>query len=186
MGSTKITKQKVKPAVAGKPTSKTVKPTVTKTVSQPLFEPFNPDPSNSSPNLNPINPVQPQTGIDGTDFPTLPTFPNQPLQSNNGGNSGFDPTETPSLQEAKRYFQGKWKANPTQSNPLQYVIQVSGKSGIVRSVSPQGEAAKTYLQKTKLIKAGQKLVSPAGAGSTDQKIRVVLQTDGNVEIFSEP
>jgi hypothetical protein len=104
------------------------------------------------------------------------------LQSNANTDSG----DSAALQETKRYFQGKWKANAAQTNSLQYVLQVSGKSGIVRTVSPQGEAATSYLQQTKFIKPGQKLVSPAAAGSSDQKIRVLLQADGNVDTFTEP
>jgi hypothetical protein len=66
------------------------------------------------------------------------------------------------------------------------VIQVSGKNGIVKGIEPQGEAATSYLQQSKFIKPGQKLLSPAAAGSTDQKIRVLLQPDGNVDTFIEP
>lgn len=91
----------------------------------------------------------------------------------------------PLLQESRRYFQSKWKAGSDRPNSLQYVVQV-GKSGVVRSVEPQGEAASAYLRETKFIKLGQKLVSPAAAGSSDQKIRVLLQPDGNVDTFIEP
>lgn len=97
-----------------------------------------------------------------------------------------DDGDTRSLEETKQYFQGKWKANIAQTNSLQYVLQVSGKSGIVRKVSPQGEAATTYLQQTKLIKLGQRLISPAAAGNSDKNIRVLLQPDGNVDTFTEP
>jgi hypothetical protein len=65
------------------------------------------------------------------------------------------------------------------------VLDVNGQSGVVRSVNPQGEAATNYLKQTKLIKPGQKIVSPV-AGSSDQKIRVILQADGNVDTFVEP
>ena len=119
----------------------------------------------------------------GNETPIPQVIPEQPLQSNAGRDDSFE--NSPSLQEAKRYFQGKWKATPTQPSPLQYVLEVSGKSGLVRSVNPQGEAATTYLKQTKLIKAGQKLVSPV-AGSSDQKIRVLLQPNGNVDTFVEP
>ena len=150
-------------------------------VPQPTFEPFTPVPTN--PNI--VNP-EPQSGGDLMESQNLPVIPNRTIQSNASGTSGTDPNDTPSLQETKRYFQDKWKADPNQSNPLQYVLQVSGKTGIVRSVSPQGEAATTYLQQSKLIKPGQKLVSPAAAGTSDQKIRVLLQPDGNVDTFLEP
>jgi hypothetical protein len=63
-------------------------------------------------------------------------------------------------------------------------LQVNGKNGVVRAIAPQGEAATTYLQQTKFIKPGQKLLSPAAGG--EQKIRVLLQPDGSVDTFIEP
>jgi Domain of unknown function (DUF4335) len=138
-------------------------------------EPFTPVPRN--PNL--IDPNQPNSAT--PDLQNPPVVPNKPLQSNAGG---IEP-EVPLLQESRRYFQSKWKAGSDRPNSLQYVVQV-GKSGVVRSVEPQGEAASAYLRETKFIKLGQKLVSPAAAGSSDQKIRVLLQPDGNVDTFIEP
>jgi Domain of unknown function (DUF4335) len=180
--------EKIDPATRSKTPSTPVKPTTvvsktkpkptksTPTVASPTaFEPFTPIPKN--PNL--INP-EPTTSTEPTEPQTPAIVPNQPLQSNGGIE------DLPSLQETRRYFQSKWKANANQSNALQYVLQVSGKSGIVRSVSPQGEAATTYLQQTKFIKTGQKLISPAAAGTSDQRIRVLLQPDGNVDTFIEP
>jgi hypothetical protein len=180
----KTTKQKVKPTVVAK-TAKptTVNPTGINPVRQPLVE----QSAQIAANPNFINPEQPQSTGEVPDFQNIPVVPTKPFPAaSTGGGDWGDTTDSPSLQQTKRYFQSKWKANNTQSSPLQYVVQVSGKSGIVRSILPQGEAATTYLKQTKLIKAGQKLVSPAAAGSTDQKIRVVLQTDGNVDTFIEP
>jgi Domain of unknown function (DUF4335) len=176
-------KQKFTPTeIAKTPKPVAVKQNPINVAPQPTLEPFiTPVPTN--PNI--VNP-EPQSSGDLIEPQTQPLGPNRPLQSNVGGISGPDPNDTPSLQETKRYFQDKWKANPNQSNPLQYVLQVSGKTGIVRSISPQGEAATTYLQESKLIKPGQKLVSPAAAGTSDQKIRVLLQPDGNVDTFMEP
>jgi Domain of unknown function (DUF4335) len=180
--SNKTPKQKFTPTeIAKTPKSTVVKQNGIDAAPQPTIEPFTPVPTN--PNI--VNP-EPQSGGDLIEPQNPALIPNRPLQSNVGGTSGTDPNDTPSLQEAKRYFQDKWKADPNQSNPLQYVLQISGKSGIVRSVAPQGEAATTYLQQSKLIKPGQKLVSPAAAGTSDQKIRVLLQPDGNVDTFLEP
>ena len=174
----KKTAQKVKPKPTIKP-QPTVTPTDAGATSPPSFEPFTPVPTN--PNL--IDPNQNSSQSPDPQVP--PIVPNQPLQPS-AANFGADPADIPSLQESKRFFQGKWKASNTQTNALQYVIQVSGKSGTVRSVTPQGTPAITYLQQTKFIKPGQKLLSPAAAGNSDQKIRVLLQPDGNVDTFIEP
>ncbi len=175
------TPQTPKKAAKPKPTPVAAKPKPLKAIDpgsnpSPTLEPITPVPRN--PNLINPSPSNPEP----TESQTPAIVPDRPLQSN----ANADGNDTASLQETKRYFQGKWKANAAQTNSLQYVIQVSGKSGIVRTVAPQGEAATTYLQQTKLIKPGQKLISPAAAGSSDQKIRVLLQPDGNVDTFTEP
>jgi hypothetical protein len=177
----KIVKAKVKPkAVAIAPKAKTPKPAVL--TPEPVVEPFNP-----SPNPNLINPIPP-TSSEGTNTqPNPPAFPEQQPQPNIGRNPNTaDPFDSPALKETKRYFQGKWQADPNQPNSLQYVVRVSGKSGLVQTVSAQGEPATEYLKKTKLVKPGDKLISPAAAGRNDQKIRVVLQPDGTVDAFGEP
>jgi Domain of unknown function (DUF4335) len=176
-------KAKAKPtavAIDSKPT--TVKQPIPVLTPQPVTEPFNP-----SPNPNLINPLPPVSN-EGTNIqPNPPAFPEPQPQSNIGRNPNTaDPFDSPSLKETKRYFQSKWQADPNQSNSLQYVVRVSGKSGLVQTVSPQGEPATEYLKKTKLIKPGDKLVSPGAAGRSDQKIRVVLQPDGTVDAFGEP
>ncbi|WP_373544983.1 DUF4335 domain-containing protein [Chamaesiphon sp.] len=177
--TTKTTTQKVQPT----PIASKTKPKPAKSiapVSTPSFEPFAPIPRN--PNL--INPNQNDPDPAESQAPPI-VVPDKPLQSNAGA-ANAEAADAASLQETKRYFQGKWKATPTQTNSLQYVVQVSGKSGIVQNVSPQGEAATAYLQQTKFVKPGQKLISPAAAGSSDRKIRVLLQPDGNVDTFTEP
>ncbi len=176
--------KKVDPKVATspvttKPNPKTTKPNVA--ASPNSSEPFTPVLKN--PNLIDPNQNSPEPTETKQPAVTPATAPNQPLQSNAGGFGG-DAVENASLQETKRYFQGKWKASTTQANALQYVLQVNGKNGVVRAIAPQGEAATTYLQQTKFIKPGQKLLSPAAGG--EQKIRVLLQPDGSVDTFIEP
>ena len=174
----KKTAQKVKPKPTFKP-NPTTTPVDAGVTTPPTFEPLTPVPTN--PNL--VDPNQNSTASPDPQVP--PIVPNQPLQPS-AANSGPDPADSPSLQESKRFFQGKWKASTTQTSALQYVIQVGAKSGTVRSVTPQGTPATTYLQQTQFIKPGQKLLSPAAAGDSDQKIRVLLQPDGNVDTFIEP
>ena len=172
------------------------KKTATKTtpapvLTQPKPQATKPNPAGSPNSSDPFTPVSKNPNLIDQNSPeTTPTpqpaatVPTQPLPSNAGSFSG-DVAENSSLQETKRYFQGKWKASTNQVNALQYVLQVNGKSGVVRAVAPQGEAATTYLQQTKFIKPGQKLL-PAAAGGGEQKIRVLLQPDGSVDTFIEP
>lgn len=176
------TTKKANPTAAAKSAkSNSGIPTGVGVVSQPLFEQGTPVPAN--PNF--IDPVKPQTGGNDSDVQNLPIVPAPVFPTNTSGNWPSDVIDSPAIQATRTYFQSKWKPSSNQQNPLQYVVQINGKSGLVRSVAPQGAAATTYLNQSKIIKAGQKLVSPA-AGGTDQKIRVVLQPDGNVDSFMEP
>ncbi len=174
--------KKANPAAAAKSAkSNSGIPTGVGVVPQPLFEQGTPVPAN--PNF--IDPVQQQTGGGDANPSSLPLVPAQPLPTNSSSNWPSDSIDSPAIQATRSYFQSKWKPTSSQQNPLQYVVQISGKSGLVRSISAQGAAATTYLNQSKIIKTGQKLMSPA-PGGTDQKIRVVLQPDGNVDSFMEP
>ena len=181
----KVSNSSVKPkTVANKPKPQANSSTILN--PSPTIEPktYKPNPNLITPQPSSAEKPIPPNNITGIQSPTPQVVPDRPIQANNG-QVGAEAIENSSLQEAKRYFQGKWKANPTQPNSLQYVLDVNGKNGVVRSVNPQGEAATDYLKQTKLIKPGQKIVSPV-AGNSDQKIRVLLQPDGNVDTFVEP
>jgi hypothetical protein len=180
------TSKKVGKVAKSKPATTTPKPQVS-----PSNIPFiNPaasiEPKSYTPNPNLITPQPssekpvPPNNVTGNASPSTPV-PDRSFQANNGSES----SENTSLKEAQRYFQGKWKATPTQTSVLQYVVDINSKNGIVRSVNPQGEEANNYLKQSKLVKPGQKLVSPV-TGSGDQKIRVLLHPDGNVDTFIEP
>ncbi len=179
-------KPKTKPAIAKfrsnklKPPAAKPKPAAPVLTQVPAPE-IAPDSSFGTANPSPI-----PNDIQGAGPQNPPVIAEPPIQSKVGSNPGKDPFDSPSLQETKRYFQSKWKADPTQFSTLQYVVQINGKNGVVRSVSPQSEADASYLKKTGLIKPGQKLLSPAAIGSPDQRIRVLLQPDGNVDTLIEP
>jgi Domain of unknown function (DUF4335) len=182
----KAPKQKVKPAAMSK-TDQQQAATATgiDTIRQPAptFDRSSPVPATAN-----FNQEQPQPTSQSADFPITPILPTQSFSPNPVVNGPEEPTAdsaSPALKEVKRYFQSKWKASSSQSDPLQYIVQINGKSGTVKNVAAQGEAATTYLQKSKFVKPGQKLVAPI-AGGASQKIRVVLQPDGNVDTFVEP
>jgi hypothetical protein len=97
-----------------------------------------------------------------------------------------DPFNSPAIKATKRYLQGKWKADPQEFNPLQYVIAIDGKNGKIIKVSPQGESAQKYLKQTGIIKPGDRILSAPTADSGNRRIRAILQPDGNVDAFEEP
>jgi Domain of unknown function (DUF4335) len=174
-----VVKSKPKPVVVAKKVVKVI-PLKNRQPKQPVI-------------IVPVQPADPSTvpsefatpqGMPETNAPEIPQIVPQPqLQSNNGNSNPF---ENASLKETKRYFQDKWRADSAQTSTLQYVVQVNAKSGVVQSVNPQGEAATTHLKKTGMLKAGQKLVAPTTTGEGNQKIRVLLHPDGNVDALPEP
>jgi hypothetical protein len=150
--------------------------------------PSSPEPTQPKtiPNVNPdptIGMGEKESGGDRQNPPAMGE-PNEPAKISKLPTT--DPFNGPAIQAAKRYLQAKWKADPKEFNPLQYVIEISGNNGTIKSVSPQGEAAQSYLQKTGIIKAGERLISPTASGNADWKIRAILQPDGNVDAFVEP
>jgi hypothetical protein len=176
-------KSKPKQAVVSKKVAK-VTPLKNRQPKQPaIIVPVQaPDPSTVPSEFTPPAGM-PETKMPDTNIPEVPPVVPQPqLQSNNGGSNPF---ENPSLKEAKRYFQDKWRADSSQTSTLQYVVQVNAK-GVVQSVNPQSEAATTYLKKSGMLKTGQTLIPPTTIGESEQKIRVLLDPDGNVEALTEP
>jgi Domain of unknown function (DUF4335) len=182
----KINKLKVNPTAAAKIAKQKAAATAT---GLDTIQPVEQAPSTS---VNPTLSNQGSATGDNIDFPITPIVPAPAFPTNAGGNwpeetatNNTAVAESPALKEAKRYFKTKWKANSSQPDSLQYVVQINGKSGTVKNISPQGEAATTYLQKSKFVKPGQKLVAPI-VGGVNQKIRVILQPDGNVDTFADP
>jgi Domain of unknown function (DUF4335) len=176
-------KSKPKQAVVSKKVAK-VTPLKNRQPKQPpIIVPVQaPDPSTVPSEFTPPAGM-PEIKMPETNIPEVPPVVPQPqLQSNNGGSNPF---ENPSLKEAKRYFQDKWRADSSQTSTLQYVVQVNAK-GVVQSVNPQSEAATTYLKKSGMVKTGQTLIPPTTTGESEQKIRVLLDPDGNVEALTEP
>jgi Domain of unknown function (DUF4335) len=175
-----VVKSKPKKVVVAKKVVKAITPQNRQQKKPVIIVPVQPaDPSTVPSEFTPPAGMQPETNT-----PDAPPIVIQPqLQSSN---EGINPFENSSLKETKRYFQDKWRADSSQTSTLQYVVQVNGKSGVVQSVNPQGEAATTYLKKNNMLKAGQKLVPPTNTGEGDQKIRVLLHPDGNVDALPEP
>jgi hypothetical protein len=99
--------------------------------------------------------------------------------------TGSDPFDNPAVRDAKRFLKSKWKANANRPGALQYVVKVGAKTGVVKSVSPQGADSQAYLKQSGIIKPGQKMVSPAAAGTSDRILRAILNPDGSVEVISE-
>jgi hypothetical protein len=106
--------------------------------------------------------------------------------------NNINPLETPDSSsaesaqavETQSHFQKRWKADPNFSETLQYVIRLD-KNGKVGRITPQGDISKNYLDKTRFLRPGEKLVSPSRNGK-DQDVRVLLKPNGEVETIVEP
>jgi hypothetical protein len=160
-----------KPPVKKAPAVPTIdNPTVQQPINVPDVLPVDPNPSvNIGADGSPINGIP--GGIDPAPNPQVAT--------------GSDPFDNPAVRDAKRFLKGKWKANASRPGALQYVVKVGAKTGVVKSVSPQGSDSQAYLKQSGIIKPGQKMISPAAAGANDRILRAILNPDGSVEVISE-
>jgi hypothetical protein len=118
---------------------------------------------------------QGQSLIDESDSP-VPNFPvdNSPTL---GSPSGSRLGESAQVDNTRKYFQDRWRADPNFSDSLQYNVRV-GKDGKVISVDGQTAASREYLKRTRFISPGTKV---ADSASQDQSTLVILKPDGSVE-----
>jgi hypothetical protein len=123
-------------------------------------------------------PADPKTG--NAPVEQLPTDNNiNPLETPDSSSA-----ESAQAVETQSHFQKRWKADPNFSETLQYVIRLD-KNGKVGRITPQGDISKNYLDKTRFLRPGEKLVSPSRNGK-DQDVRVLLKPNGEVETIVEP
>ncbi len=89
----------------------------------------------------------------------------------------------PQVDEAKAYFEERWKPPEGMEETLEYSLQIDEK-GSIQSITPMGKAAGDYIDRTKMPLVGEPFVSADADGKTP-RIRVVLRPNGRVQTFLE-
>jgi hypothetical protein len=108
-------------------------------------------------------------------------------------NSGPDTTQTVAtgtafdviqqVSEVRSYFEQRWTPPKGLNQVLEYHLLL-GNNGSLQQISPLGEAAGQYLDRTNMPLVGERFVSPVSGGK-NAKIRLVLGPDGKVMAFLE-
>ncbi|MEO1673564.1 MAG: hypothetical protein AAFR77_22765, partial [Cyanobacteria bacterium J06631_2] len=95
-----------------------------------------------------------------------------------------NPVKQPSaIEEVTAYFESQWQPPADLKQGLEYRLFFDA-NGSIKRVVPLGKAAQFYLEQTNIPVNGEKLIS-ATSNSKPQKIRLLLNPDGRVQVFAE-
>ncbi|MDJ1183244.1 DUF4335 domain-containing protein [Roseofilum casamattae] len=89
----------------------------------------------------------------------------------------------PQVAEVRSYFEGRWEPPDSLSKTVEYKLTLNS-DGTLQAISPLGETAATYLDRTGMPLLGDPFVSPS-SGSPLPPIRVVFSPDGTVQAFPQ-
>lgn len=92
--------------------------------------------------------------------------------------------DSPQVNSTRQYVQNRWKADPSFTESLQYVVRV-GKNGKVTAIQGQTSASREYLSRTGFIKPGTQ-VAESSNSDKEQSIQVILRPDGSTEAIGNP
>jgi hypothetical protein len=87
------------------------------------------------------------------------------------------------VREAQEHFQSQWQGNPDLEERLQYRLLLNP-DGTVKYIRPLSNTSGQYIDRTGMPLMGESLVSSLPSGE-EMRIRVVLEPDGEVKVFSE-
>jgi hypothetical protein len=88
----------------------------------------------------------------------------------------------PQVAEVREYFQQAWDPPEDLGQSLEYRLVIDA-DGALQAVTPLGQAARDYLDRTAMPGAGQPFVSPTPGQSL--QIRLLLSPNGTVQTFLE-
>lgn len=94
--------------------------------------------------------------------------------------SAIATTTIPQLAEAKTYFQGKWQPPKGLESAIEYDLSLDA-NGVLTAITPRGELADRFVDRSGIPVTGTKIVSPLKGGAAT--IRLVLSPDGKVQTF---
>ncbi len=89
----------------------------------------------------------------------------------------------PQVQEAREYFEQRWKVPNGLTQTLEYRLQINPQ-GSISQITPLGRSASIYLDRTSMPLLNEPFVSPLTNQET-ATIRLVLLPDGKVKTFLE-
>ena len=91
----------------------------------------------------------------------------------------------PQVAEVRQYFQARWQPPESLKQTLEYRLTLS-KDGSLERITPLGQAAKIYLDRTAMPLLGEPFVSELEPSlEQNPEIRLVLSPDRTVRTFME-
>jgi hypothetical protein len=91
--------------------------------------------------------------------------------------------QIPQVTEAKTFFQDRWQPPKELTQSIEYRLVLSP-DGTIREITPLGDTANRFVDRTPIPLIGEKLVSPIKGGGSPI-IRLILSPNGTVQTFSE-
>lgn len=104
-----------------------------------------------------------------------------PERRDRAANTAFD--TIPQVAEIRSYFQQRWTPPEGLTQTLEYRLNLNP-DGSIQQITPLGQAAGTYVDRTGLPLIGEAFVSPL-PGNHSATIRLVLSPSGTVQTFLE-
>lgn len=88
------------------------------------------------------------------------------------------------IAQIKDYFSSRWQPPESLKQSVQYRLEISP-DGSVTKITPIGQVAVVYLDKTGMPLLGEKIAPPLGDKTSSLTIRLILSPDGTVQAFVE-
>ncbi|MFB2835522.1 DUF4335 domain-containing protein [Floridanema evergladense] len=109
---------------------------------------------------------------------TETTPKNNSVGNVNNSNSLFD--QIPQVAEARQFFQQRWQPpSSLTQDQLEYTLALNA-DGTIKQITPRGQVAQIYLDRTQMPLIGEPFVSPVDGGRTPE-ILLILYKSGKVE-----
>ncbi|MCS6941486.1 MAG: DUF4335 domain-containing protein [Geminocystis sp.] len=139
----------------------------------------------------------PQSGVDGNvdggvEGVSPPLFANDTLSKTISNLESLSPYPVVEgrkdnsllIGQIKEYFSSRWLPPESLRQSIQYRLEINPE-GAVTKITPIGQVAVVYLDKTGMPLLGEKIVSPPGDEDSPLTIRLILSPDGTVQAFEE-
>jgi len=124
------------------------------------------------------------TATNTSDAPTVATLAtdttrkNSPAGNPGNGNSLFD--QIPQVAEARQFFEQRWQPpSGLTQDQIEYTLALNA-DGTIKQITPRGQVAQIYLDRTQMPLTGEPFVSPVDGGRTPE-ILLILHKNGKVE-----
>lgn len=124
------------------------------------------------------------TATNTSDAPTVATLATDTTRKNssagNPGNSNSLFDQIPQVAEARQFFEQRWQPpSGLTQDQIEYTLALNA-DGTIKQITPRGQVAQIYLDRTQMPLTGEPFVSPVDGGRTPE-ILLILHKNGKVE-----